>query len=433
MTDKRARTMVDAAFDIKIHTLVQQPPTIGCVRISTESTTPLPKDNTISLVVLADASGSMDCNSRIGNLREGIMRLGGLSNQFASMQIEITIIRFNDTASVIWGPAPVPSEEKLHALCMDIKPRGGTNISSAIAAGLTIAEDRAFLGKSVHMVLFTDGVDTSSLQTKIENGTAGILEQLKSQKRLTVHCVGICSDADAKLLDMIVRSSCRGTFQCIKDNDISKLIGSMWGLMMEMVDQNIRLIVETIDSDGTVSPVVSRDVILRVCSPPMPLIVGIKVQYTTTMLRARMLIDDRCLDICLDLPRISAPVFDIVCAQEAVNLLQGELAEKTVLHLRAGDPAAVIVEIANTRQVILALLDKVENADQQMEFASIVDVAIVELDAANADMLTALTDVELGREAELRAMSRSATVRNSGVSIGTEGRALSALQRQLSA
>ena len=425
--------MADAAFDMQIHTLVQQPPTIGCVCISTPSTIPLPKDNTISLVILADASGSMDCNNRIGNLREGIMRLGGLSHQFASMQIEITIIRFNDTASVIWGPAPVPSDEKLQALCMDIKPRGGTNISGAIAAGLNIAEDRAFLGKSVHMVLFTDGVDTSNLQTKMEEGAAGFLEQLKNQKRLTVHCVGICNDADAKLLDMIVRSSCRGTFQCIKDNDISKLIGSMWGLMMEMVDQNIRLIVETVDSDGTVSAVVSRDIILRVCSPAMPLVVGIKVQYTTTVLRARMLIDDRCLDTRLELPRTSEPVFDMVCAQEAVNLLQGELAEKTVLHLRAGDPAAVIVEITNTREVILALLDKVENAEQQMKFASIVDAAIIELDAANADMLGALTDLEHGREAELRAMSRSATVRNSGVSIGTEGRALSALQRQLSA
>jgi len=430
MTDKRPRTtMTDAAFDVNIHTLVPQPPTVGCVRIATPEAAPPTKDSTISLVVLADASGSMQLNSRLSNLREGIMRLGALSDQFASMQIELTVIRFNDTTSVVWGPAPMPSKEKLHSICMDIQPCGGTNIGKAIEAGLGIAEGRAFVGKSVHMVLFTDGGDTASLSTKMDNGTYPCLNQLKTQKRLTIHCVGICSDADAKLLDKIVCASCRGTFLCIKDSDISKLIGSMWGLMMEMVDQNVRLIVEATDSDGSVSAVISRDIILRICSPPMPFVVGFKVRPTTTTLRARVLIEDRCLDTWTDLPRAAGPDFDMVCAQEAVNLLQGELSEKIVALLRVGNAADAVVEVGVTRVVIRELLEKADND----ELTAIVNAAMRELDVVEADMLRALTDYEEGREAELRAMSRTATVRNSGVSIGTEGRTLSQLQRELSA
>lgn len=430
---KRPRTITDAAFDVHIHTLVPSAPTIGCVRITTPCMIPQSKDNTISLVVAADASGSMDTNNRISNLRSGILRLGELSGQFASMHVELTVITFNDESRVVWGPAPMPSEEELQTICMDIKPSGGTNIGNAIELALTVSEQRASAGKKVHIVLFTDGVDTSSLQTKLKNGTYGFIEQLKSLQNLTFHCVGICADADATLLDTIVRLSVRGTFQCIKDNDISKLIGSMWGLMMEMIDANVRLIVEEFDTSGVVKVVVSRDVILRVCSPPMPFVVGFKVHPSTVMLRARMVINDRCLETRIDLPRDAAPMFDMVCANEAVNLLQGELSDKIIALLRAGNPADAMIEVDTTRKVIKDLLEKAESEEQKAELILVVDACMKELDASEADLLQALTDFDDSRDAELRAMSRSATVRNSGVSIVPGSRTLSDLQSQLSA
>jgi uncharacterized protein YegL len=388
------------------------------------------KDDTISLVVVADASGSMEGSQRIDNLRAGIMRLGELSSQFASMNTELTLIRFNDEASIMWGPATVPTEEKLHELCMEIQPRGGTNMGKAIDLALGVAEERSSLGKSVHVVLFTDGVDTSFLQTKMENGTAPFLEKLGSLKRLTLHCVGICSDADAPLLDMLVRASIRGTFQCIKENSIAKLMGCMWALMMEMIDDNIRLIVEAIDADGLERAVVSRDVVLRVCETPT--VVGFKVPQLTSMLRARVVIEDRCIETRIELPR-EDPAFDMVCAQEAVNQLQGELAEKIVVLLRAGTPADAVLEVGAARQAIRSLLDMVEADADRVGFSAIVDAAMKELDANEADLLRVLSDFEEARDFELRAMSRSATVRNSGVSIVPDGASLSALQRQLSA
>jgi hypothetical protein len=165
----------------------------------------------------------------------------------------------------------------------------------------------------------------------------------------------------------------------------------------------------------------------------MPLVIGFKVQHTTTMIRARMVLEERCLDARLSLPRASGAAFDMVCAQEAVNLLQAELSEKIVVLLRAGNPADAIVEVGITRETIRALLEKVESEEQRAEFTAIVDAVMQELSASEANLLRALNDVEEGRETELREMSRCATARNSGVSIGTDTRSLSVLQRELSA
>ena len=458
LTATSVDTTTTASFDVRIHTLVPQPPTVGCVRIITTTSAPPPpvqiKDNTISLVVIADASGSMESGNRIDNLRAGIMRLGELSGQFASMNVELTVIRFSDEASIVWGPAPVPTEERLRQLCADIKPQGGTNMCKAVELALGVAEERSLVAgkKSVHIVFFTDGADTSSLSTKLqlllENAedavaasttttTTTFLSKLKSLKHLTLHCVGICSDADAQLLDKLARTACRGTFQCIKENNIAKLIGCMWALMMEMIDDNVRLIVEAIGDDGIARAMVSRDVILRVCETS--LVVGFKVPRHTSMLRARVVImagdDDhrhRCLETRIDLPRIAVPAFDIVCAQEAVNQLQGELSEKIVALLRAGNPADAVLEVGITRQAIQALKEASGGGEDTDFFTAIVDEAMLELDTSEADLLKALGDFDEARDAELRAMSRCATVRNSGVSIVPNCRSLSALQRQLS-
>jgi len=424
---------IEAAYDMTIHTLVRCSPTIGCVQVTTPAVVTSPDVKQISLIIIADASGSMESGDRMLNMRTGIMRLHELSVQFSQINVEFTAIEFNDSAKVIYGPARMPQEEELQSVCMDIKPHGGTNIGMAIELALSIAEERSAAGKSVHVVLFTDGVDTSSLRTKLENKTASFLHQLNTLKRLTFHSVGICSDADASLLDTLVRESCRGTFQCIKDNDISKLMSCMWGLMMEMVDENIRLVVEAYDADGASRAIVSRDIILRICDPPIPFIIGFKVPQATAMLRARMAIDDRCLETRVDLPRETGPVFDMLCAKEAVNLVQGELSDNIVAFLRAGNPADAISEIGATREVLQSLLKKTETEDQAAEFSAIVDNVFEELHHTEADMIRILNDLDQARDAELRAMSRSATARNSGVSIVPDGISLSALQRQLSA
>jgi uncharacterized protein YegL len=481
-----AAAVIEAAYDIELHTLVKQSPTIGCVRITTPATLvddvtlstkkyEQNKTKQISLIVIADASGSMESGDRMANMRTGIMRLHELStgvhssSSSSKMNVELSVIKFSDSAELVYGPANMPTEDELQRVCMDINPQGGTNMGMAIELALSIAEEESEMvsdgkRKSVHIVLFTDGVDTSSLRTKLESKqttttTAVFIQKLKTLKRLTLHCVGICSDADASVLDTLVRESRRGTFQCIKDNDISKLMSCMWGLMMEMIDENVRLVVEIYDdnddddkSDTTTTTsrqlllllrptaVVSRDVILRVCDPPIPLVVGFKIPNgnTTTMLRARMVIEDRCIETRIDLPRVNGPAFDMVCAKEAVNLLQGELNEKIIQFLRAGNPADAVAEIDITREVLQSMLDKTTTTtktaldDDDESFSAIVDTVMTELALTEADMIRILDDLDQARDAELRAMSRSATARNSCVSIVPDGATLSALQRELS-
>ena len=255
------------------------------------------------------------------------------------------------------------------------------------------------------------------------------MEKIQLLKNITVHCVGICSDADAELLDLIAVSSRRGTFQCIKDNDIFNLVSCLWGLMMEMVDDHVQLLVETVDANGLVRVIVDKGVILRACS--VPLVVGFGLSApTTTAVRARLVIGDRCLETSLDIPRASG--FDTVCAEEQANLLMGELSTRIAVLLRAGNPSGAIVEITKTRQAIRNLLDQAENDAQRAAMAVVGEVVAKELDVNEADNVKTLADSDELRDAVLRAMSRSATSRNHGVTIIPDGRSLSSLQRQLS-
>ncbi len=154
-------------FDLCLHTLAQHVPTVGCIRIKANAcTADFVKTGVISIVVVADASGSMGTDNRIENLRNGILRLGELSKQFESMRTELTVIKFNNEASIVFGPALVPSETEMKRLCMGIHPSGGTNVGKAMEMALIEAEHQADLGKFVHVILLTDGVDTSSLKSR---------------------------------------------------------------------------------------------------------------------------------------------------------------------------------------------------------------------------------------------------------------------------
>ena len=199
--------------------------------------------------------------------------------------------------------------------------------------------------------------------------------------------------------------------------------------MVEMVDDTVRLLVESVDADGAGRVIVDREVILRVGSTTLVVGFGLPVP-TTASVRARLVIGDRCLQTCLDLPRASG--FDVVCAEEQANLLVGELSVGIALLLRAGRPSDAIVEIAKARQAIRDLLGHAENDAQREAMAVIGGAVEAELDASEADLINTLADSDELRDAELRAMSRSATSRNNGVTINPGGRSLSSLQRQLS-
>lgn len=436
----------------------------------------------VSLILLADVSASMCNGTRMQNMHQGIARLGELSRRMeASMAAELTIIAFNQTPSTIYSTGPVPSDEALRDLCSrELVPHGGTNIGAAIEAALEIAaaepcvraarekeEEGGRTGQttatSVHLVLFTDGGDSERLSHRMDSRAEndpvnGLIERLRTLPRLTVHCVGICADADAELLGKIAAVSRRGTFQCIKDTGIGALMGGMYGLMKEMVDENVRLLVEITDDGCAQTAVVSRDIFLRLCDPPMPTVVGFKVSCAPataeggrTMIRARLIIGDdgrRCLDARLALPRPATAAaggqLDLVCAEEALNLALGELSAKIAALVRADATADALVEIDATQQTFeelrRAMPDQAADApaERHAACAAAIEAAMRELEGMRAELGRAADSAQGARETELRALSYASTARNSGVSLSdnsTTGgsRSISQLQRELSA
>jgi Mg-chelatase subunit ChlD len=166
-----------------------------CVEIK-PTVTAQAKDYTLTLIVLADVSGSMLDGAKMRNMREGIVRLGELSERFSKVKIELTLIEFNDSARLTHTSPTMPSTADLRSICERLSPSGGTNIGAAIQMAVAIA-----LGKTaVHVALFTDGDDTCRLQEKLEAGDEPYITTLRTFPMFWLHCVGICADFDSRCL-----------------------------------------------------------------------------------------------------------------------------------------------------------------------------------------------------------------------------------------
>lgn len=107
--------------------------------------------------------------------------------------------------------------------------------------------------KAAHIVLFTDGADTHG------GPDTAVLNSLRTMPGTWLHCVGICMDADFRLLNQLFKLTRRGTIQSIKDGDIAQLMGALWGFMVEAVDPNCSI---ELRADGAL--VLKTEVALRI-------------------------------------------------------------------------------------------------------------------------------------------------------------------------
>ena len=91
-------------------------------------------------------------------------------------------------------------------------------------------------------------------------------------------------------MDALSRTARRSTFQSVKDEDIARLMGTLWGLMIEAVDPNCSLCVES--GDG-VCLLKETEVILRVCDPSIPTRIMVRaVPAGVNVLRATLRVGD---------------------------------------------------------------------------------------------------------------------------------------------
>ena len=425
MSSKHQRLVVEAqssdAFDLQIRTLYphNEADMPGCIEINPRIRSQT-KDYGCVLIVLADVSGSMANDERIQKLRDGVVRLSELSGRFASMKVELAIIEFNDSARLVLQSEAIPPAEELKPICDALRPRGGTNIGSALSMAMQIASDDQNEGKAIHVALFTDGEDGYGLEASMNN--QGYIHTMATHPMLWVHCIGICNGIDCKLLSTISETARRGTFQYIIGNNIARLMGSMWGLMIEAIDCTCFVTI-SIGADS-----VRRDVVLRVCDPPMPCFVTIPVvRKGIPCITATLTVGSTSKTWMRDLGKGDGQIDEVVVREFIADC-------QTACNLRVAEALGRddfdAADEANTKasKDIEALA--VETLSEST--AQFVKSVLSDLLAQSRGISYARVNDQLARDLEARTMSRTSTARNQGVSLDPNSRALSELQSQLS-
>ena len=279
------------------------------------------------------------------------------------------------------------------------------------------------VGKAIHVALFTDGEDGHGLVGAIASGE-GYLRTMATHPMLWVHCIGICSGIDCKLLSSIAETARRGTFQYVVGDNISRLMGSMWGLMVEAVDCTCSLSI-SMHGDS-----VRKDVLLRVCDPPISCFVAMPmVKKDTPCITATLTVGSTAKTWMRDLGKsnLSGQVDD-VCVQEYAAEAHAKCNILVAEALGVGDLDKADEANVKACEEIKALAS--ETLSEPV--ALFVGNVITELEAQSRAISYARVNEELARELEARTMSSASTARNQGMSIDPNGRTLSELQSQLS-
>ena len=227
-----------------------------------------------------------------------------------------------------------------------------------------------------------------------------------------------------RLLDSLSRTVRRGTFQGVGDADISKLMGTMWGLMIEAVDDNCAMEVRI---DGEIA-LKKKEIILRVCDPVIESRVLVKgVPPGSKEIEVVLFVGDESKKTSLVLSEGDKSM-NSICAIEVVSDLQATSFEIVASALAKGD----FITAIHANEMGIATIKAMFPEDIPMEVNDFMALSIKELVDQGLDITRSQNDHLAAKETELRALSRSFTTRNSGASIDPASRTLSELQSQLS-
>jgi hypothetical protein len=237
------------------------------------------------------------------------------------------------------------------------------------------------------------------------------------------HNAPLLTESNRRLLDLLSRTARRGTFQTVKEENIAKLMGTMWGLMIEAVDPNCSVAIEV---DGRV--VLRREVVLRVCDPPMECrVLAPSVPAGAKEIRATLRVGDESLTRADTLP-LEGEAMDAVCASETISEIQATAFDEVAAALAARD----FDKAADANARAVTAIERLFDFELTPEAVKTVIVqTLKELEDQAQDISQSQNDFDVARDTELQALSRSSTTRNGGASIDPTGRTLSELQSQL--
>lgn len=164
----------------------------------------------VSVVLVLDASSSMNQNDAVNQLNQGVEFLGEalLTDKIAKHSVELAIVTFADKAEVHLDFTPISDEPFIPKILGD----GLTSMGEAIELAMGILEERKNYYKSTSqhyyqpmMILLTDGMATDDIST-----ASKLTKKAESEGKLTLFAIGCGKGIDESELkrlsnrDMII-------------------------------------------------------------------------------------------------------------------------------------------------------------------------------------------------------------------------------------
>ena len=107
-----------------------------------------------NLVLVADVSGSMNSNDKMGLQKQALTTL---VSQLDSRD-SVAIVAYSDNAKVILRPTKASNKSKIYKAIRKMRIGGGTNVQQGLEQGYAMAEKMAYPGHVNRVVLTSDGL-----------------------------------------------------------------------------------------------------------------------------------------------------------------------------------------------------------------------------------------------------------------------------------
>ncbi len=161
------------------------------------------------IVVVADTSGSMQGEKMEQNQKALKYIVDALSPED-----RFSLVQFNTDADAFSPkllPASAENKKAAEKFISELEPRGGTNISDALAMGTTILNEAS--DRPAYLVLITDGEPTVG-ETVVDK----LLQGVKSKRDVRIFDFGVGYDVNTRLLNKLAEEH-HGTAQYVEPSE----------------------------------------------------------------------------------------------------------------------------------------------------------------------------------------------------------------------
>jgi Ca-activated chloride channel family protein len=146
----------------------------------------------LDLVVVIDHSGSMAADGKLVYAKQGVKLL---VDELGAGDT-LTLIAFDDTVDVLFGPAAVVDKARIKGIIDELQPGGGTNIHDALERGY----QEALRGADAHqrrVIFLTDGLPTAG---NTSHDAIRIMSAGYNERYVQLTTVGVGVDAGLTLM-----------------------------------------------------------------------------------------------------------------------------------------------------------------------------------------------------------------------------------------